>query len=282
MKDNILLRNNVNISGKGKQPMIFAPGFGCDQSVWKSVAESFEDDYLVVLFDYVGMGNSDIQAYEQNKYSTLSGYAQDILDVCTALDLKQAVLVGHSVGAMIGMIASIRQPESFSDLIMLGPSPCYLNHPPDYFGGFEKEELLGLIDMMEKNYLGWANVFASTLINNPDHPDAKSGLESRFCSTDPVMAHHFAMACFFGDNRKDLSKVTTPALILQCAEDVIAPPAVGEYLQRQLPASTLVQMEATGHCPHLSHPTETLRLMKEHLLNKNEEKTISMDTGKPV
>lgn len=271
MKTNILLRNNVKVLGHGSQPMIFASGFGCDQSVWKSVLPAFEKDYKIILFDYAGMGNSDLQAYDENKYSTLEGYAQDILDVCEALNVKNAILVGHSVGGMIGMIASIRKPEFFSDMILIGPSPCYLNKPPDYFGGFEKEELLGLIEMMDKNYLGWASGFASTLVNNPAQLDATRELEERFCSTDPVRAHHFATACFFGDNREDLSNVQKPALILQCADDIIAPAAVGEYLHQHLPASTLRKMKATGHCPHMSHPEETVQLMKEYLQKTNKE-----------
>ncbi|WP_160725161.1 alpha/beta fold hydrolase [Bacillus sp. USDA818B3_A] len=265
MDKDILFRNNVKVKGKGKQFIIFAPGFGCDQSVWNSVAAAFEDDYRVVLFDYVGLGQSDISAYDSNRYSSLIGYAQDVLDVCSALDVKDAVFVGHSVGSMIGMIASLRHPEYFSHLVMIGPSPCYLNDPPQYFGGFEQEELLGLIDMMEKNYIGWANVFASTVTNNEKRPDVKLQLEERFCSTDPIIARQFAEAAFFADNRSDIPKVTVPTLILQCSNDIIAPLTVGQYIHQHLLGSILRIMEATGHCPHMSHPKETIRLIKEYL-----------------
>ncbi|WP_067729529.1 alpha/beta fold hydrolase [Oceanobacillus damuensis] len=265
MTDNILKRNNVNVMGKGKQPLVFAPGFGCDQTVWTSVSESFTNDYQVILFDYVGLGKSDVNAFDPEKYSALSGYAQDVLDVCSALDLKDAIFVGHSVGSMIGILASLQHPEYFSKLILLGPSPCYLNDPPAYFGGFEKEDLTGLIDMMDRNYIGWANVFASTIINNPERSDVASELEDRFCSTDPVIARTFAEASFFSDNRKDLPKVTVPSLILQCSEDIIAPESVGEYMHEHLPNSKIAYMKATGHCPHMSHPEETIQMIQDYL-----------------
>ncbi|WP_419954877.1 alpha/beta fold hydrolase [Neobacillus niacini] len=277
MDQDIIFRNNVKIKGKGKQSIIFAPGFGCDQTVWKSVAEAFEKDYQVILFDYVGLGRSDIHAYDSKRYSSLLGYAQDVLDVCTALDLKDTVFVGHSVGSMIGMLASLSHPEYFSHLVMIGPSPCYLNDPPNYYGGFEKEELLGLIDMMEKNYIGWANVFSQVVTNNPELPEVKLQLEERFCTTDPIIAREFAEAAFFADNRADLKKVTVPALILQCSNDIIAPLAVGEYIHRQLPNSMLKIMEATGHCPHMSHPEETIHLITQYLI----EASVSVE-GSPV
>ncbi|WP_053217179.1 alpha/beta fold hydrolase [Virgibacillus senegalensis] len=272
MDQNIIVRNNVTIKGKGSQTILFAPGFGCDQSVWSKVSKSFEEDYRVILFDYVGMGKSDIKAFDQDKYSSLNGYAQDVLDVCAALSLKDVIFVGHSVGSMIGALASLRQPEYFSSLIMIGPSPCYLNYPPDYFGGFEKEELLGLIDMMDKNYIGWANTFAATITNDAEHQEVAEELEDRFCSTDPVIARKFAETCFFADNRKELPKVTLPTLILQCADDVIAPTVVGDYMNQQLPESTIRYMKARGHCPHMSHPAETIELIFNYLEELQSEK----------
>ena len=265
MDQDILVRNNVNVKGQGRQSIIFSPGFGCDQTVWKSVADAFSKDYQVILFDYVGSGHSDLRAYDSKKYSSLQGYAQDVLDICSALALKETVFVGHSVGSMIGVLASLRHPEYFSHLVMIGPSPCYLNDPPHYYGGFQKEELLGLIDMMEKNYIGWANIFAQTVTNNPERPEVKLQLEERFCSTDPIIARQFAEAAFFADNRDDLKKVTVPSLILQCSNDIIAPASVGEYVHQQIPASMLKIMEATGHCPHMSHPEETIRLIHHYL-----------------
>jgi sigma-B regulation protein RsbQ len=265
MEQNILHRNNVKVTGKGTTSIIFAPGFGCDQSVWNAVSQAFEDDYQVILFDYVGSGDSDLASYDLNRYSTLEGYAQDILDVCAALDLKDSIFVGHSVASMIGMLASLRHPEYFSHLIMIGPSPCYLNKPPHYYGGFEKDDLLGLIEMMEKNYIGWANIFASTITNNPKRPEVKQELENRFCSTDPIIARNFAMATFFADNRKDLEEVTLPTLILQCSEDIISPPNVGQYVHQHIPHSVLKQLEAIGHCPHMSHPEEIISIIRQYL-----------------
>jgi sigma-B regulation protein RsbQ len=279
MDQNILLRNNVNVKGRGEKAMIFAPGLGCDQTVWKFVAEAFECDYQTILFDYVGSGNSDISAYDQNKYSTLAGYAQDVLDVCSALDVKEAVFVGHSVGSMIGMQASLSHPEYFSHLVMVGPSPCYINDPPHYFGGFEKEELFGLIDLMEKNYIGWVNMFASTVINNPDRPELTRDLEDRFCSTDPIIARQFAEATFFADHREDLPKVAVPSLILQCSEDVIAPDHIGRYMHQQLPNSTLKVMEAKGHCPHMSDLEETISLIHQYLKAMSAAKVAHHDRG---
>ncbi|WP_078592855.1 alpha/beta fold hydrolase [Evansella clarkii] len=261
----ILARNNVKVKGRGTVPMLFAPGFGCDQNVWNTVAESFEDNYKVILFDYVGAGNSDLAAYSPDKYSTLEGYAQDVLDVCEALKLENVILVGHSVGGMIGALASLEKPELFSSLIMLGPSPCYLNDPPEYAGGYEKEELTGLLDLMEKNYIGWANMFAATVMGNPQSPELSADLEERFCSTDPVIARQFAQATFFADNRKDLPNITVPSLILQCTDDVIASMEVGHFVHENTPHSTFRVMEATGHCPHMSHPEETIRLISEYL-----------------
>ncbi|MCI3984662.1 alpha/beta hydrolase [Bacillus vallismortis] len=265
MNEAILSRNDVKVKGSGKTSIVFAPGFGCDQSVWNAVAPAFEEEYQVILFDYVGSGNSDIRAYDLNRYRTLEGYAQDVLDVCEALNLEETVFVGHSVGAMIGMLASIRRPALFSHLVMVGPSPCYLDDPPEYYGGFEEEQLRGLLEMMEKNYIGWATVFAATVLNQPDRPEVKEELESRFCSTDPMIARDFAKAAFFSDHRKDLSKVTVPSLILQCADDIIAPATVGDYMHKHLPYSTLRQMKACGHCPHMSHPEETIKLISDYL-----------------
>lgn len=277
MSLNILNRNNVKVIGNGKRTIVFAPGFNCDQTVWNLVSESFENDYQVILFDYVGMGKSDIKAYDQKKYSTLFGYAQDVIDVCEALQVTEVIFVGHSVGATIGMLASIRHPEYFSDLVMLCPSPCYLNEPPHYYGGFEKEELVGLIDLMDKNYIGWTNFFATTLTNDPDRPEVVKELEDRFCTTDPIIARQFAEACFFTDNRADLPKVKVPSLILQSNEDIIAPTAVGQYMDEHLPLSTITYMNAIGHCPHMSHPEETTKSIRDYL-DKTSKKS-SRGTG---
>ncbi|MER2006398.1 MAG: alpha/beta hydrolase [Psychrobacillus sp.] len=265
MNQQVLLRNNVIITGKGNQAILFAPGFGCDQNMWRLVAPAFEEKYRVILFDYVGSGKSDYSAYNSSKYSDLNGYVQDVLEICEGLELKKPILVGHSVGSIIGMLASIQKPDCFERLIMIGPSPCYLNDPPNYIGGFEREDLEGLIDMLEMNYIGWANYLAQVIMKNPERPELSKELEESFCSTNPMVARQFAVATFFSDNRKDLAKVNIPSLILQCSDDTIAPYAVGNYMHRHMPESTLYLMQATGHCPHISHPEETIHLIGKYL-----------------
>jgi len=270
MSQDTIKRNNVNIKGKGEKSIIFASGFGCDQTVWKDVAPAFEDEHQVILFDYVGIGKSDISAFEPTKYSKISGYVQDVLDVCEALNLKDAIFVGHSVSSMVGLLASIQRPDYFSNLVMIAPSPCYLNDPPEYYGGFEKEDLENLIEMMEKNYIGWASSFSSRLLNTNERVDVAKDLEDRLCSTDPLIINNFARACFFTDSRHELGKSQVPSLILQCSEDIIAPKQVGEYLNLNMPASTLINMSAIGHCPHMSDPVETIKAIKTYLTNRAE------------
>jgi sigma-B regulation protein RsbQ len=261
----IIRRNNVTILGNGTQPMLLAHGFACDQNMWRFVTPAFKKDYKIVLFDYVGCGKSDLSAYSVERYSNLDGYAQDVLDICTALDLQDLIFVGHSVSGMIGVLASIQMPNIFRRLILVCPSPCYINHPPDYVGGFERQDIEALLDIMDKNYIGWAHFLAPMVMKNEDSPELTQELEDSFCSTDPVVASTFAKATFYSDNRGDLPKVTVPSLILQCVEDAIAPVDVGYYLHRHLFQSTLKLMKATGHCPHLSHPGETIDMIKEYL-----------------
>jgi sigma-B regulation protein RsbQ len=265
MADDVLSRNSVHIFGAGTQPMLFAHGFGCDQNMWRFMTPAFEDDYRIVLFDYVGAGKSDLSAYDADRYSRLDGYAQDILDVIHAADLQDVILIGHSVSSIIGVLAANREPDRFEHLIMIGPSPRYINDPPEYVGGFEREEIEGLLEMMDKNYIGWANFLAPAIMKNPDRPELGEELTESFCSTDPEVARRFAEATFFADNREDLRKLRVPSLILQCSEDMIAPQAVGEYTHGQLAGSTFHQMSATGHCPHMSHPQETIQAVREYL-----------------
>ena len=265
MTGNILVRNNVRVFGKGTQPMMFAHGFGCDQNMWRFVTPAFEESYKIVLFDYVGSGKSNLQAYNAERYGDLNGYAQDVLDICAALELTDIIYVGHSVSGVIGMLASIQEPERFERLIFIGPSPCYINEPPAYVGGFERADIESLLDVMEKNYIGWANFLAPVVMKNPERPELTRELGESFCSPDPKIARRFAEATFFSDNRRDLPKVTLPSLIMQCSDDAIAPLEVGDYLQRHLSQSTLRVMKATGHCPHMSHPEETIQIIKEYL-----------------
>ena len=260
----IIKRNNVTIHGHGDRTMIFAHGFGCGQHMWRYIWPAFEDDYKIVLFDYVGSGNSDITAYNTERYASLNGYAQDVIDICNALNLKNSVFVGHSVSSMVGVLASIKAPDLFQSLILVGPSARYINDG-DYLGGFEKADIDELLTTMEKNYIGWANFLGPAIMKNDDRPELGQELTDSFCSTDPVIARQFAQVTFLSDNRGDLCKVNHPTLIMQCTQDLIAPLEVGQYLEENLKGSTQKVMQATGHCPHLSAPEETIRLMKEFL-----------------
>jgi sigma-B regulation protein RsbQ len=244
--------------------MLFAHGFGCDQNMWRLITPAFEDKYRIVLFDYVGCGKSDWSAYSAERYATLDGYVQDVLDVMNALDLHGVVFVGHSVSALVGLLASIRAPERFERMVLIGPSPRYVNDA-GYVGGFERADIEGLLDLMEKNYVGWAEYLAPAVMKNGDDPALARELRDSFCSTDPRITRQFARTTFLSDNREDLAHVTVPSLVLQCSDDAIAPEAVGEYVHRALAGSTYRKMAATGHCPHMSHPRETIALMKEYL-----------------
>jgi len=260
----VLSRNNVKVSGSGTQPLLFAHGFGCDQQMWRFITPAFERDYRIVLFDYVGSGKSDASAYDFERYSTLDGYARDVLEICEALDLRDIIFVGHSVSSMVGVLAANRAPERFSRLIMVGPSPRYINDA-GYVGGFERADIEGLLDLMDKNYIGWANFLAPVVMKNDERPELTKELNESFCSTDPKITRRFAETTFFSDNRADLPGLTVPSLILQCSEDAIAPAEVGNFLHAALPQSTLRRMKATGHCPHISHPEETIEAIRTYL-----------------
>lgn len=260
----VLRRNSVKVTGHGGPPMLFAHGFGCDQNMWRFVAPAFERSHRVVLFDHVGAGQSDASAYDPKKYGTLDGYATDVLEVCRRSDLANVIFVGHSVSAMIGVVAARREPTRFKALVMIGPSPRYINDA-DYVGGFSRDDIEGLLAALDSNYLGWSSAMAPVIMGNADRPELGQELTNSFCRTDPEIAAHFARVTFLSDNRQDLGAIRTPALILQCSDDVIAPYAVGEYVHRQMPASQLVVMQATGHCPNLSAPDETIVAIKAFL-----------------
>ncbi|GEO06826.1 hydrolase [Adhaeribacter aerolatus] len=260
----ILHRNNVKVSGQGVIPMLFAHGFGCDQSMWRLMTPAFEQEYKIVLFDHVGFGQSDLKAFVPGKYNSLQAYADDMLEICEELDLREVIFVGHSVSAMIGVLAAIKEPDWFQKLILIGPSPRYINDE-NYVGGFNAEDIEGLIDFLDSNYLGWSSVMAPVIMANPERPELGQELTNSFCRTNPEIAKNFARLTFLSDNRSDLPKVHTPSLVLQCAEDVIAPATVGEYVHEQLPNSKLIFMKATGHCPNLSHPEETIAAIKNFL-----------------
>jgi len=261
----ILDRNNVKVSGReGGQAMMFAHGFGCDQNMWRFIVPAFEDQYRIVLFDHVGAGRSDPSAWNPGKYQSLQGYASDVLEICRELGLTQAIFVGHSVSSMIGVIAALQEPERFEKLVLVGPSPRYINDG-DYTGGFTREDIEGLLESLDSNYLGWSSAMAPVIMGNPDRPVLGEELTNSFCRTNPEIAKHFARTTFLSDNRADLPKVKARTLILQCSDDAIAPQSVGEYVHRQIPGSELVVMKATGHCPNLSAPDETIAAIKDFL-----------------
>jgi sigma-B regulation protein RsbQ len=258
-------RNAVTVTGRvSGQPMVFAHGYGCDQNMWRFVAPAFADTHQLVLFDHVGNGKSDLSAYDDQRHSTLDGYASDVLDIIHEHDLRDVIFVGHSVSAIIGILAANREPERFANLVLIGPSPRYIDDE-DYVGGFGKSDIDEMLESLDSNYLGWSSAMAPVIMGNPQRPALGEELTNSFCRTDPEIAKKFARVTFLSDNRDDLRDVRTPSLILQCSDDVIAPAAVGDYVHDHTPGSTLVVMRATGHCPNLSAPAETIAAIKAYL-----------------
>ncbi len=257
-------RHNINIVGTGGKTMLLAHGFGCDQVMWRFLVPAFQNDYRIVLFDHIGAGKSDLSQYSRDKYATLDGYAQDVLDIIDAVSGAPVIFIGHSVSAMIGVLAANKRPSAFERLVLVGPSPRYLNDD-GYIGGFTSADIDSLLQTLDENHLGWSRAMAPVIMKNEDRPELASELEESFCRTDPEIAKHFARVTFLSDNRADLSKVTVPSLVLQCSDDSIAPQGVGEFVHRHLPGSTLVNLRATGHCPHLSSPAETIEAIKHYL-----------------
>ena len=263
---NILARNNVKVLGGDGPVLLYAHGFGCNQNMWDRLTPAFKSTHQQVLFDYVGSGQSDISAFDPDKYASLSGYAQDVLDVCDALDLKNGVtFVGHSVSCSVGILASIARPGLFDKLVLLGPNPCFVNHPPAYVGGFEKEDLEGLLDLMDQNYIGWANYLAPVVSAQDGQGSVTKELSESFCSTEPLVAKVFARTTFFSDNRGDLPKVAIPCLVLQHRTDALAPISVGEYVHTHLAGSTHKVLEVHGHCAHMSDPQLVVEAMREFI-----------------
>jgi sigma-B regulation protein RsbQ len=250
-------RNNVVVTGREDGPtVLLAHGFGCDQNLWRLVVPELAERYRVVLFDHTGAGRSDLTAWTQERYGSLEGYADDVLALCHELDLREVVLVGHSVSAMIAVLAANREPDRFAKLVLLTPSPCYIDDE-GYRGGFSRDDIDELLAALESNYLGWSAAMAPVIMGNPDRPELGEELTNSFCRTDPAIARVFARATFLSDNRADLAKVSVPTLIIQCANDAIAPPEVGQFTHEQITGSRLVTLDATGHCPQLSAPEAT-------------------------
>ncbi|MEU4871686.1 alpha/beta hydrolase [Streptomyces sp. NPDC021608] len=253
----ILRRNNVTVTGNPQgRTVVLAHGFGCDQNMWRLTVPALTGEYRVVMFDYVGSGRSDPAAFSEDRYSSLDGYARDVVEVCEALDLRDAVLVGHSVSAMIGVLAADLAPRRIGALVMVAPSPRYIDDE-GYRGGFGADDIDELLASLESNYLGWSAAMAPVIMGNADRPELGEELTNSFCATDPDMARVFARTTFLSDTRDDLKTVRVPTLILECAQDVIAPREVGAFVHRAVPGSTLVTLDATGHCPHLSAPEAT-------------------------
>jgi sigma-B regulation protein RsbQ len=255
----------VNEAGdRDGPPMLFAHGFGCDQSMWRHVWPRFAARHRIVLFDHVGAGGSDLSAYDNERYSQLEGYAEDVLEICRELELSDVVFVGHSVAAMIGVLAAAKEPQLFGALVLVSPSARYIDED-GYVGGFSREDIDSLLDSMDGNYLGWSGQMAPMIMGNEDRPELGEELTNSFCRTDPEIARRFARVTFLSDNRADLPEVRTPSLVLQCREDVIAPESVGRFVADGLPDAHLVILDAVGHCPNLSAPEETAAAIAEFL-----------------
>lgn len=257
-------RLNIHVVGDGDRDMILAHGFGCDQNMWRLLVPAFADRYRIVLFDLVGSGGSDLAAYDRDRYGRLDGHAADVLAIAREVCRGPAVFVGHSVSAMIGLLAGIAEPERFAAHVMVGPSPCYIDDG-DYVGGFKREDIESLLDTLDSNYLGWASAMAPTIMGAPDRPELAQELSNSFCRTDPAIAQHFARVTFLSDNRADVPRLPTRTLVLQCSDDLIAPRSTGEFLHRHLPRSTLRVIQNIGHCPHLSAPAAIAEAMTEFL-----------------
>jgi sigma-B regulation protein RsbQ len=257
-------RHNVHVSGTGQKAIMFAHGFGCDQNMWRLVAPAFESQFRTVLFDYVGAGGADLSAYDPAKYASLSGYADDVVAIARELNLEGAIFVGHSVSAMIGILASLKAPGIFERLVLVGPSPRYVDDG-DYVGGFTAPQIAELLEFLGENHMGWSAAMAPAIMANPERPELGQELAASFCRMQPEMAKAFAAVTFNSDNRADLPKVKVPTLVLQCSQDVIAPPLVGEYVQRNIPGSELKYLKATGHCPNLSAPDEVIAAMRDFI-----------------
>jgi sigma-B regulation protein RsbQ len=259
----VLQRHNVTRAGTGKA-LLFAHGYGCDQNVWHQVADSLVADHEIVLYDYAGCGAADPTLYDTVRHATLDGHADDLIAICEAAQLDRPVLVAHSVGTMIGVLAARRRPDLFDSLVLIAPSPSYLNHGP-YAGGFEREDIDSLLDTLESNHFGWARMMAPVIMGNPQKPELAGALGDSFCRMDSTVARHFARVTFLADHRADLDRMPVPSLLLQCSDDALAAPAVGEYLAARMAGSRLVQLAATGHCPHMSAPAEVVDILTDFL-----------------
>ena len=262
--DSVSLRNNVKVFGRGSRLLMFGHGFGCDQNTWRHIVPYFEKDYRIVVYDYVGAGNSDHSAYSDERYGSLEGYARDVADICEALDLRGVTFIGHSVSSMIGLLAAKLQPERFIAMVFIGPSPRYINDK-DYHGGIDRGDLEDLLELMDSNYLGWSKMIAPQIMSNPDRPHLARELTESFCSTDPAIAKKFARVTFLSDNRADLASMAVPSLTIQCKDDFLTSETVSNYIRERMPGNELVLLESSGHCPHLSDPEAVAGAIKNFI-----------------
>lgn len=260
-RQRVLTRHSVRVIGEGKPPMLLCNGFGCTQHIWHYLTTALAVQHQVIVFDYVGSGESDVNAYSPQKYATLASYAQDVVEICQALDLREAILVGHSVGATIAMLAAIQAPQHFAKVVLLAPSPCYINEP-GYYGGFERADLLQVLAAMKEDYQGWTTAFADLLMGPTSTASLGQELANFFCETDSTIARQFAQVTFLSDNRADVGQLRLPTLVVQCTDDVAGPPEVGAYFLQHLPQGKLTTLSTAGHCPHLSAPLETLAAIR--------------------
>lgn len=267
-KEDILKRNNINITGGGEKTVLLAHGFGCDQNMWRFMLPELEKQFTVVVFDYVGSGQSDLESFSTKRYSSLEGYAKDVEEILVALDLVNVSIIGHSVSSIIAGIASTHVGDRISDITMICPSPCFMNLPPDYVGGFERDDLEELINLMDKNYIGWANYLAPLVMGAGHSSELIGELSGSFCSTDPIVAKTFAKATFFSDYRSLLKDIPTPALILQSDKDSLASPEVGKYMAENIPNSQFELIQAEGHCLHMTDPDLIIPLLIDFIQNK--------------
>jgi sigma-B regulation protein RsbQ len=264
LASDVLTRHSVRVIGHGKPPLLLCNGLGCHQGIWHYLTTALAVRHQVILFDYVGSGQSDLTAYDPQKYSTLAAYAQDVVEICQALDLHGATLVGHSVGATIAMLAASQAPQHFTNVVLLAPSPYYLNEPT-YYGGFERADMLHVLATMEADYQGWTTAFADLLMGPTNASSLGEELAGFFCETDSSIAKQFARVALLSDHRADVAQLSLPTLVVQCTDDVAGPPEVGAYLLRHLPQAQLVTLDTTGHCPHLSAPLQTLATLQAFL-----------------
>jgi sigma-B regulation protein RsbQ len=263
--ENIIKRNNINVIGTGEKTIVFGHGFGCDQNIWRYITPYFEKDYRIVLFDYVGSGQSDISQYSAKRYADLMGYSLDLEEILEYMQIKDAIYVGHSVSSMIGLLTTIRKPECFQKIVLISPSPRYINEEPDYYGGFDQKDINEILTFMEMNFLGWASANAAALMDNPDKPVLAEQLKDTFTAEDPEIMKNFARATFLSDYRKELEFVTIPTLIIQCSVDSIVPIEVAEYLNRNIKNSALKILDSRGHYPHLCIPEKTAESILEYI-----------------